>query len=57
LFTLATVRKCRSGTILVPVGHHLFPEEVISSEQLSEAIKLESLIALDAAVKLKKKFG
>jgi len=57
LFTLATVRKCRSGTILVPVGHHLFPEEVISSEQLSEAIKIESLIALDAAVKLKKKFG
>ncbi|MHB8805989.1 MAG: nucleoside phosphorylase [Anaerolineaceae bacterium] len=57
LFTLCTVRKCRSGTILIPVGHHLFPEEMISTEQLTEAIKLESLIALDAAVKLKKKFG
>ncbi|NMC29128.1 MAG: nucleoside phosphorylase [Pelolinea sp.] len=57
LFTLCTVRKCRSGTILIPVGHHLFPEEMISTEQLTEAIKLESLIALDAAVKLKQKFG
>ncbi|RJQ40465.1 MAG: nucleoside phosphorylase [Anaerolineaceae bacterium] len=57
LFTLCTVRKCRSGTILIPVGHHLFPEEMITTEQLTEAIKLESLIALDAAVKLKKKFG
>lgn len=57
LFTLATVRKCRSGTILIPVGHHLFPDEMITSEQLSDAIKLETLIALDAAVKLKQKFG
>ncbi|HOJ01520.1 MAG TPA: nucleoside phosphorylase [Anaerolineaceae bacterium] len=57
LFTLCTVRKCRSGTILVPVGHHLFPEEIISTEQLTDAIKLETLIALDAAVKLKQKFG
>jgi uridine phosphorylase len=57
LFTLCTVRKCRSGTILIPVGHHLFPEEMISTEQLTEAIKLESLIALDAAIKLKQKFG
>ncbi|MGV8026382.1 MAG: nucleoside phosphorylase [Anaerolineaceae bacterium] len=57
LFTLCTVRKCRSGTILIPVGHHLFPEEMISTEQLTAAIKLESLIALDAAVRLKKKFG
>lgn len=57
LFTLATVRICRSGTILIPVGHHLFPDEMITSEQLSDAIKLETLIALDAAVKLKQKFG
>lgn len=57
LFTLATVRKCRSGTILIPVGHHLFPDEMISTEQLSDAIKLETLIALDATVKLKQKFG
>ncbi|HAF62144.1 MAG TPA: uridine phosphorylase [Anaerolineaceae bacterium] len=57
LFTLTTALGCRGGTILVPVGHHLFPEEMITSEQLTDAIKLETLIALDAAVKLNNKFG
>lgn len=50
LFTLSTVRKCRGGTILVPSGHHLFPDERISPEDLQEAIELETKIALDAAV-------
>jgi len=50
LFTLSTVRKCRGGTILVPVGHHLFPEARISPEGQKEAIALETMIALDAAV-------
>lgn len=52
LFTLTTARKCRGGTILTPVGHHLFPERVISSEAVKNAIETETLIALDAAVKL-----
>jgi len=50
LFTLTTARKCRGGTILTPVGHHLFPDAMISDEELKNAIKLETLIALDAAV-------
>jgi len=50
LFTLSTVRKCRGGTILVPTGHHLFPEARISPEDQKEAIALETMIALDAAV-------
>lgn len=52
LFTLSTVRKCRGGTILVPSGHHLFPDDRISSENLQAAIALETKIALDAAVLL-----
>ncbi|HEY59946.1 MAG TPA: nucleoside phosphorylase [Anaerolineae bacterium] len=52
LFTLTIVRKCRGGTILTPVGHHLFPDEMISTEELKKAIELETLIALDAAVVL-----
>lgn len=52
LFTLSTVRGCRGGTILVPSGHHLFPDERISAENLQEAIALETKIALDAAVLL-----
>ena len=52
LFTLTTARKCRGGTILAPVGHHLFPEAMISDEEMQNAIKLETLIALDAAVAL-----
>lgn len=54
LFTLTTARKCRGGTILTPVGHHLFPEAMISDEELKNAIKLETQIALDAAVILAK---
>lgn len=54
LFTLTTARKCRGGTILTPVGHHLFPEAMISDEELKNAIKLETQIALDAAVTLAK---
>jgi uridine phosphorylase len=50
LFTLSTVRKCRGGTILVPSGHNLFPDQRISPEKLQEAIALETKIALDAAV-------
>ena len=50
LFTLTTVRKCRGGTILTPVGHHLFPDEVVSEEVMKKAITLETMIALDAAV-------
>ena len=50
LFTLATVRKCRGATILVPSGHHLFPNARISPEKLQAAIALETKIALDAAV-------
>jgi len=50
LFTLATARKCRGGTILTPVGHHLFPDAMISDEELKKAIELETMIALDAAV-------
>lgn len=50
LFTLATVRKCRGGTILTPVEHHLFPDETISEEEVLKAINLETHIALDAAV-------
>jgi len=50
LFTLATVRKCRGGTILTPVGHHLFPEEVISNDDVHSSILLETKIALEAAV-------
>lgn len=52
LFTLSTVRKCRGGTILVPSGHHLFPDDRISPEKLQDAIALETKIALDAAVLL-----
>jgi uridine phosphorylase len=52
LFTLSTVRKCRGGTILVPSGHHLFPDDRISPENLQAAIALETKIALDAAVLL-----
>jgi len=52
LFTLAMVRKCRAGTILVPSGHHQFPVDHISTEKLQEAIALETKIALDAAVLL-----
>ncbi len=52
LFTLATARGCRGGTILTPVGHHLYPERKISSEDMTKAIETETLIALDAAVKL-----
>ena len=52
LFTLSTVRKCRAGTILVPVGHHLLPDEEIPDEQFVKAIDLISLISLDAAVTL-----
>ncbi|MCD6356747.1 MAG: nucleoside phosphorylase [Anaerolineaceae bacterium] len=54
LFTLTTVRKCRGGTILTPVGHHLFPNQRISSEEQKKAILLETKIALDAAVILDK---
>ena len=50
LFTLSTVRKCRGGTILVPSGHHLFPDERITAEDLQAAVALETQIALDAAV-------
>jgi len=50
LFTLSMVRKCRGGTILVPSGHHQFPDARISPEKLQEAIGLETKIALDAAV-------
>ncbi len=50
LFTLSTVRGCRGGTILVPSGHHLFPEDRINPVKLQEAISLETKIALDAAV-------
>lgn len=50
LFTLSTVRGCRGGTILTPVGHHLFPENVIPDEELHQSILLESRIALEAAV-------
>lgn len=52
LFPLTTVRKCRGGTILTPVGHHLFPEKVIPGEELMKSIELETFIALDAAVSL-----
>jgi len=52
LFTLSMVRKARAGTILVPSGHHHFPEKHISPEELQEAIALETRIALDAAVLL-----
>jgi uridine phosphorylase len=54
LFTLTTVRKCRGGTILVPVGHHLLPDEEIPDEQFNKAIDLICLISLDAAVTLDK---
>jgi len=54
LFTLAMVRKARAGTILVPSGHHHFPDQHISPEKLQEAIALETQIALDAAVLLDK---
>ena len=54
LFTLAMVRKARAGTILVPSGHHHFPDQHISPEKLQEAIALETKIALDAAVLLDK---
>lgn len=50
LFTLTTVRKCRGGTILTPVGHHLYPDEVISTEAMKNSIALETRIALEAAV-------
>jgi uridine phosphorylase len=50
LYTLTTVRKCRGATILTPVGHHLFPEEMISEEEVLKAINLETKIALDATV-------
>ena len=52
LFPLTTVRGCRGGTILTPVGHHLFPEQVIPEEKLMKSIELETFIALDAAVTL-----
>ncbi len=52
LFTLSTVRKCRAGTILVPVGHHLLPDEEIPDEEFVKAIDLITLISLDAAVTL-----
>ncbi len=52
LFTLTTVRKCRGGTILVPVGHHLLPDEEIPDGQFNAAIDLITLISLDAAVLL-----
>lgn len=52
LFPLTTARKCRGGTILTPVGHYLFPEKTISTETLMKSIELETLIALDAVVKL-----
>lgn len=54
LFTLTTVRKCRGGTILVPVGHHLLPDEEIPEEQFNKAIDTICLISLDAAVTLDK---
>ncbi len=54
LFTLATARGCQGGTILTPVGHHLFPERKISTEEMLKAVETETLIALDAAVKLSK---
>ena len=54
LFTLTTVRKCRGGTILTPVGHHLFPDEVISPEVMKNSITLETKIALEAGVILDK---
>jgi uridine phosphorylase len=50
LLTLTTVRKCRGGTILTPTGHHLFPDQRISTEDQKNAIALETRIALDAAV-------
>jgi len=52
LFTLTTARRCRGGTILTPVGHHLFPDRTIPDEDVKKAIALETQIALDAAVKL-----
>jgi uridine phosphorylase len=55
LFTLTTVRKCRGATILTPVGHHLFPDEMISDEEVAKAIDLETKISLDAAVILANK--
>jgi uridine phosphorylase len=54
LFTLSTVRKCRGGTILVPVGHHLFPEDIITDEETRKRISTATLISLDAAVALSK---
>jgi uridine phosphorylase len=54
LFPLATARRCRGGTIVTPVGHHLFPEQTITPEDQKNSVELETLIALDAAVTLAK---
>jgi len=54
LFTLATVRKCRGGTILAAGGHHLFPDKVIWADELKELLHQATLCALDAAVTLSK---
>jgi len=52
LFTLATVRKCRAGTILAGGGHHQFPEQKIWGDELQDLIHQATLCALDAAVTL-----
>lgn len=54
LFPLTTARHCRGGTILTPVGHHLYPEQIISPDDQMKSVELETLIALDAAVFLSK---
>jgi uridine phosphorylase len=54
LFTLATVLKCRAGTILASVSSHQHPEQAVSPERLQELLHHATLIALDAAVALDK---
>lgn len=57
LFTLATARKCRAGTILTPVGHHQFPEKTISDRDVNKSIELATLIALNAVANLSNKIS
>ncbi len=52
LLTLATVRKCRAGTILVGGGHHQFPEQKVWGDEMQDLIGQATLCALDAAVAL-----
>jgi uridine phosphorylase len=52
LFTLATVRKCRAGTILIPVGHHVEPDELLQDDIARKRISAITRISLDAAVLL-----